>query len=90
MFWFFTGECRNLRENNYRLQRVSRQNGDYYDGYLADGTGSDEDEDSESQDASPDGAGNTLPVIQTSGLVVETIEGTTVNLPCKVLNGSGK
>lgn len=94
MFWFSTGECRNLREDDYRLQRVRRQNegGDDADegGFLADGPGSDEDEDSESQDASLDGAGNTLPVIQTSGLVVETIEGTTVNLPCKVLNGSGK
>lgn len=90
MFWFSTGECRNLRENDYRLQRVRRQNGDDYGEFLADGPGSDEDEDLESQDASPDGAGNTLPVIQTSGLVVETIEGTTVNLPCKVLNGSGK
>lgn len=89
MFWFSTGECRNLREDDYRLQRVRRQ--DYDAGeFLSDGPGSDEDEDSESQDASPDGAGNTLPVIQTSGLVVETIEGTTVNLPCKVLNGSGK
>lgn len=84
-------ECRNLREDDYRLQRVRRQNGggDEDAGeFLSDGPGSDEDEDSESQDASPDGAGNTLPVIQTSGLVVETIEGTTVNLPCKVLNGS--
>lgn len=89
MFWFSTGECRNLREDDYRLQRIRRQDNDNTD-YLADGAGSDEDEDSESQDASPDGAGNTLPVIQTSGLVVETIEGTTVNLPCKVLNGSGK
>ncbi|XP_027849832.2 neural cell adhesion molecule 1-like isoform X1 [Aphis gossypii] len=80
-------ECRNLREDDYQLQRVRRQDYDARE-FLADGPGSDEDEDSESQEASPDGAGNTLPVIQTSGLVVETIEGTTVNLPCKVLNGS--
>jgi len=57
---------------------------------MGDGTVSDEDEDSE--EASPDGGGapHTMPSLLTSGLVVETIEGTTVNLPCKVANGSGK
>jgi len=56
---------------------------------MGDGTVSEEDEDSEEF---LDGAGvpHTMPSLLTSGLVVETIEGTTVNLPCKVANGSGK
>jgi len=78
-------ECRTLQNDDYRLQRIRRE--EKSTDYLSDGGGSDEDED-ESQDASADATGNSLPVIQTSGLVVETIEGTTVNLPCKVLNGS--
>lgn len=87
MFWFSTGECRTLRDDNYRLERIRRE--EKSTDYLSDGAGNDEDED-ESQDGSADAVGNTLPVIQTSGLVVETIEGTTVNLPCKVINGSSK
>jgi len=87
LFWFSTGECRTLRDDNYRLERIRRE--EKSTDYLSDGAGNDEDED-ESQDGSADAVGNTLPVIQTSGLVVETIEGTTVNLPCKVINGSSK
>lgn len=87
LFWFSTGECRTLRDNNYRLQRLRRD--DKSSDYMGDGTVGDEDEDSE--EASPDAGGsNTMPSILTSGLVVETIEGTTVNLPCKIANASGK
>jgi len=89
LFWFFTGECRSLRENNYQLQRVRRVVDIEDTDYMADGAANDEDEDLESdQVESAEGGG--VPVIQTSGLVVETVEGTTVNLPCKVVNGSGK
>ncbi|KAL4135037.1 hypothetical protein QTP88_006703 [Uroleucon formosanum] len=78
-------ECRTLRDNNYRLQRLRRD--DKSSDYMGDGTVGDEDEDSE--EASPDASGsNTMPSILTSGLVVETIEGTTVNLPCKIANAS--
>jgi hypothetical protein len=87
LFWFTTGECRTLRDDNYRLERIRRE--EKSSDYLSDGAGIDEDED-ESQDGSAEAVGNSLPVIQTSGLVVETIEGTTVNLPCKVINGSSK
>lgn len=86
-FWFSTGECRTLQDDNYRLQRLRRD--DKSSDYMGDGTASDEDEDSE--ETSPDAGGaNTMPSILTSGLVVETIEGTTVNLPCKIANSSGK
>ncbi|XP_060855803.1 neural cell adhesion molecule 1-like isoform X1 [Metopolophium dirhodum] len=79
-------ECRTLRDDNYRLQRIRRD--DKSSDYMGDSTVSDEDEDSE--EASPVGVGapHTMPSLLTSGLVVETIEGTTVNLPCKVANGS--
>lgn len=81
-------ECRTLREDNYGLHRIRRD--DKNEGYMSDSAVSEEDEDAEGQDASADvGSANSMPIIQTSGLVVETIEGTTVNLPCKVIiNGS--
>jgi len=89
LFWFSTGECRTLREDNYQLQRIRRD--DKSSDSLAKVAVSDEDEDSEGQDPSSDSGGaNTMPSLLTSGLVVETIEGTTVNLPCRVANGSGK
>jgi len=90
LFWFFTGECRTLREDNYQLQRIRRD--DKSSDSPTKSAVSDEDEDSENQDVSSDvgGANTTMPSLLTSGLVVETIEGTTVNLPCKVANGSGK
>jgi len=90
LFWFFTGECRTLREDNYQLQRIRRD--DKSSDSLPKSVVSDEDEDSESQDVSSEvgGANTAMPSLLTSGLVVETIEGTTVNLPCKVANGSGK
>lgn len=59
---------------------------------MADGAGptSDEDEDLEGQEElEKSGSNNHLqPSILTSKLIVETAEGTTVNLPCKVVNGS--
>jgi len=89
LFWFFTGECRTLREDNYQLQRIRRD--DKSSDSLPKNAVSDEDEASEGQDGSSDSGGvNTVPSLLTSGLVVETIEGTTVNLPCKVANISGK
>jgi len=59
---------------------------------MSDGAGPG-DEDDESDGAvggDSTGGGNVTPVIVTSGLVVETTEGTTVNLPCKVTVGSRK
>ncbi|XP_022177691.1 neural cell adhesion molecule 1-like isoform X2 [Myzus persicae] len=77
-------ECRTLREDNYQLQRIRRDDKSPDSSKVAV---SDEDEDSEGQEADGGGA-NTMPSLLTSGLVVETIEGTTVNLPCRVANGS--
>lgn len=58
---------------------------------MSDGAGpGDEEDESDGGDSTGVGGGNVTPVIVTSGLVVETTEGTTVNLPCKVTVGSRK
>lgn len=56
---------------------------------MSDGAAANDEED-ESEGAGGDSAGDVTPVIVTTGLVVETIEGTTVHLPCKVTVGSRK
>lgn len=68
-------------------RQVQRQPSDLYD-YQNDGASTD-DEDAEPE---ADGGNNSSapPRILTTGLIVETAEGTTVNLPCKVSEGSCK
>lgn len=72
------------------MQRNRRGTDDTGD-YLADGApASDDEEESEVPVDSTGGGGSVKPTILTSGLGVETAEGTTVNLPCKVTDGSRK
>lgn len=77
-----TVECRSLQDNS------SNGSIDGTDDYLADGApASDDDEDLDVEPVSNDGI---PPAILTTGLVIEAAEGTTVNLPCKVNDGSCK
>lgn len=57
--------------------------------YVADGSATaDDDDDSEAE--APSAGADVQPAILTSPLAVETAEGTTVNLPCKVTERSRK
>lgn len=57
--------------------------------YVADGAPTADDDDEPEAEAPAAGAG-VQPAILTSPLAVDTAEGTTVNLPCRVTQGSRK
>lgn len=85
---FYTAECRSFQQDHRQVQRNRRGSDDTKD-YMADGAPVSDDEEDQEVPAESTGGGVT-PTIVTSGLVVETAEGTTVNLPCKVTDGSRK
>lgn len=60
--------------------------------YLSDGaaTGDDDEETDTSADETAGTNDEVTPIIITTGLVVDSAEGTTVNLPCKVVKSSRK
>lgn len=84
---FFAAECRSLEKDQYQSQiRIRRNEFNSYDDetFLKDTPAvNDDDEESESKP-------EVKPSILTTGLVVDTTEGTTVNLPCRVPNGVRK
>lgn len=82
-------ECHSLRKDRqHRL--AQRDTEEDTRNYMSDGAGPGDEEDESDGAVGGDstGGGNVTPVIVTSGLVVETTEGTTVTLPCKVTVGS--
>lgn len=80
---FFIAECRTLQENQYQPQlRFRRNEFNNFNERLHMNDGPSEDEDEE-QESKPD----IKATILTTGLVVDTTEGTTVNLPCRVPTG---
>lgn len=81
--FFFAVECRSFQDN--LLQRSQRQINNFDKDYLSDGAPIDDEE--EVVDESPP-SGTAKPAILTTNLVLEVDEGTTVNLPCKVTEGS--
>lgn len=87
---FYTAECRSFRQDHRQVQRNRRGSDDTRD-YMADGAPVSDDEEELDVPAESTGGGvSVTPTILTSGHVVKTSEGTTVNLPCKVADGSRK
>lgn len=80
MFFFFTAECRNIQENHPYLNHVLKRSASDTDQFQSDGA----------TDGEDDGAVNNTPVITSDPTKIEATEGSTVQLPCKVTQGSCK